>query len=277
MTRPAAILAVAVFGSARALTAQTDAPDPWKKIPSLQTTCYVDHDFTGKLHSAYEDIGADLSRQREINEALSKKLQDLGPQEITQRMIAYMQRDPQKAMKMMEAQQAAATQVTSGITSGDDAKKERDAEFAQLSAAFNAEMDAGAKPFRARRDEIMKTSRRPESFDGGGLFTTKAAENEFNDQVSKESADYEARCAAYFGANGKIHKWLARYRETVLDPVAKSTEAHDEIGATQLAILDSPGIGFRSTAQMKAAREFLLVAEKAYALRRVKMKDSNGR
>jgi hypothetical protein len=58
---------------------------------------------------------------------------------------------------------------------------------------------------------------------------------------------------------------------------AKSTEAHDEIGATQLAILDSPGIGFRSTAQMTAAREFLLVAEKAYALRRARMKDSNGR
>lgn len=276
MTRPAAMLAIAVFGSARALAAQTDAPDPWKRIPALQTTCYVDHDFTGKLRNVYEDVGADLSRQTEINDALEKKLQDLGQQEITQRMIALMQRDPQKAMKMMQAQQAAATQVATGITSGDEAKKERDAEFAQLSAAFNAEMDAGAKPFRARRDEIMRTSRRvlgPENWE----FTTKAAETEFNEMVNKENADYEARCSAYFGASGKMHKWLASYRETVLDPVAKSTEANDDIKAMQMAVLDSPGAGFRSTAQMTAVREFLLLAEKAYALRRVKTKDSNGR
>jgi hypothetical protein len=265
MTRPAAILAIAVFGSARALTAQTGAPDPWTKVPSLQTTCYVDHDFTGKLHSAYEEIGADLSRQTAINDALEKQFQELGQQEITQRMIAYMQRDPQKAMKMMEAQQAAATQVATGITSGDEAKKERDAEFAQLSAAFNTEMDAGAKPFRERRGKLKNEGDTWE-------FTSKATENEYNDLINKENADYVARCAAYFGAHGKMHKWLASYRETVLDPIAKSTEANDGIKAMQMAVLESPGVAYRSTAQMKAAREFLLVAEKAFALRRDKLK-----
>ena len=267
-----ATFAIALLIAPAGLRAQGQPLDPWKRIPALPTTCYTDNDFRGSLTNLHAALGDEQRQQDEINMALEQKFGEMDMQEKMQKMMEYMRKDPQKAQKMMQAQQAAASAITSDITDGDDAKKERNAEFAKLSAAFNSEMDAAAKPFRARRDEIMKTSRRVLGEGENWEFTTKAAQDEYNSLIDKENADYEARCATYFGANGKMVAWLASYRETALDPVARATEANDEIKTTQMVILDSPGAGFRSTAQMTAAREYISAVQKAYDLRRPKLK-----
>ena len=264
--------AIAMAIGATPLAAQSEPPDPWKKVPPLPTTCYGDLAVSAKLHSTYIEVGEDLTKQEQINSALERELERLGQEEIMKRMMDYMRKDPQKAMKMMQAQQSAATAIREGFTSGDEAKKEREAELEKLSAEFNAELDAMSRPYRTRRDAIMKTSRRvlgEENWE----FTTRAAETEYDSLIDRENADYEARCAAYFGPDGKMHAWLASYRKTAIDPAAKSNEANDEIKTTQMAVLESPGAGFRSTAQMMAVREYVLAAEKVFALRRDKIKN----
>jgi hypothetical protein len=271
MIRQTVAVIIAVLGSATALAAQANDQDPWKRVPALPATCYTASDFTAKLNDLYATLVEERQKQEEINSALDQKLQALGQQEIMQRMMAYMRKDPQKAMKMMQAQQTAATSIRTDITSAAEAQKDRNAEFEQLSAAFNAEMDAMSKPYQARRDQVVKTGTKSVLEGASWVFTSKAAETEYNDIVNKENADYEARCATYFGADGKMRNWLTTYRETVIDPVAKSTEANDEIKATQMVILESPGVGFRSTAQMMAVRDYINVLRKAYELPRSKV------
>lgn len=270
MSRNAVVTVFAILHGTSAVGAQTTAADPWRKVPAMQTTCWADLEYGRTFGDIYASVGDEMRRQTEINEALSRKMQELGPGEVQKRMMEFMQKDPQKAMKMMQAQADAAGSIREGVTSVEEAKKELDAEFTKLSASFNEEMDAGAKPFRTRRDEIMKTSRKVLG-EENWTFTTKAAETEFNEMIDKENADYQARCSAYFGANGKMHAWLAKYRTTVIDPAARSEEMIESNNTTLMAILESPGAEFRSTAQMKAVREFVTVARKAFDLRRHKV------
>ena len=262
-----AVLALALLGSARTLGAQTNADDPWNKMPPLPTTCYADHEFSIKLANLYAELGEQKSQQEAINTELGQKAQQLDPMEMVRRLNEFMARDPQKAMKVMQAQAAAAGEVSSGVTSSAEAKEAREAELAQLSAEFKAANAEGAKPFLARQDELVRTSTRPILEGAAREFTSKAAQDAFDEQVRLQNADYEARCAAWYGADGKLRRWLASYRSTVIDPMAKSQEEIDGNIELQMAIMGTSGAGFRSTAQIEAVREYARVVEKLYNLR----------
>jgi hypothetical protein len=263
------VFAIAAMSSASALAAQTPAPDPWKKVPATPTTYLADMDFSRKLEDVSTEVGDAHRKQTEINIDIEAKYGKLDMMEISQRMQAFMAKDPQKAMKMMQAQANAASVMTSDIRSGDEAKTERNAEFEKLSAAFRADMEAAAKPFRAKREEIKKTGTVPVNEHGSvsWAFKTKAAETAYNEQVDKENAEISARSVAWFGPGGKFTAWLASYRATVLDPNARAEEANDEIKTAQFAIMETPSAAFRSTAQLKAVREYLEVMGKVYDLR----------
>jgi hypothetical protein len=261
-------VAVMMLGSAT-IAASQSAPNPWNKVPAAPTTYFADRDFSVKLENVSTEIDNAKRQQDEINNDIETKYGKMDMQEKMSRMQAFMMKDPQKAMKMMQAQQAAATQITSDVMSGDEAKTERNAEFEKLSVAFKAEMEAAAKPFRAKREEIRKTGTVALLQHGNDLwaFKTKAAETAYNEQVDKENAEISARSAAWFGPGGKFTAWLASYRATVLDPNARAEEANDEIKTAQMAIMETPSAAFRSTAQLKAVREYLEVMGKVYGLR----------
>jgi hypothetical protein len=263
------LLAIAAMGSASALAAQTPAPDPWKKVPAPPTTYFADMDFSRKLGDVYTEVGDEKTKQDEINIDIEAKYGQLDMMEISRRMQAFMAKDPQKAMKMMQAQTAAASAIKSDIQSGDEAKSERNAEFEKLSAAFKAEMEAAAKPFRTKREEIRKTGTVPviEHGSASWAFKTKEAEAAYNEQIDKENAEISARSVAWFGPSGKFTAWLASYRATVLDPNARAEEANDEIKSAQMAIMETPTAAYRSTAQMTAVREYLEMMRKVCDLR----------
>ena len=258
-------LFVAMLCGTTALHAQ--ATDPWRKVPAAPTTYFNDQAFSSRLHELAVEVGEQRRNQTEINERISLEHQKLGAQEIMQRTQAFMAKDPQKFMKMMEAQAARAQQVGQQISSGNDPKKERDAEFEQLSAAFKAELEAAAKPYQAKREEIKKTGAVSVLEGASWAFKTKAAETAYNEQVDKENADISARSAGWFGPSGKFTAWLASYRATVIDPKAKREEEIEEVQAMQLAIMETPAAAFRSTAQFTAVREYLEMMRKAYDLR----------
>jgi len=263
------VVTLAVLGNAGAIAAQTAAPDPWKKVPSLPTSYFRDLDFSRKLGDLYAEVGDEHRKQTEINIDIEAKYGKLDMMEITRRMQAFMAKDPQKAMKMMQAQANAASAIRSDVQSSDVAKGERNAELEKLSVAFKAEMETAAKPFRAKREEIKKTGTVSVIEHGSvsWVFKTKAAETAYNEQVDKENAEISARSAAWFGPGGKFTAWLASYRATVLDPNARAEEANDEIKTAQFAIMETPGAAFRSTAQMTAVREYLEVMRKVLDLR----------
>jgi hypothetical protein len=265
--RSKTLVVVAMVCGTAALQAQATASDLWRKVPAAPTTYLMDRDFSIKLQNLSAEIGDEQQKQLEINNDIEAKYGKMDMQEIMQKMQAYMAKDPQKAMKMMQAQANAASAIKSDIQSGDEAKTERNSEFEKLRAAFKAEMEGASKPYIAKREEIKKTGTVLLMEGASWAFKTKAAETAYNEQVDKENADISARSAAWFGPSGKFTAWLASYRATVLDPNARAEEANDEIKAAQMAIMETPTAAYRSTAQMKAVREYLEVMQKVYGLR----------
>ena len=262
------LVIVALVCGTTALPAQATATDPWTKVPAAPTTYFRDLDFSRRLGDLAVELQDLRRRQEEINTAITVEYQKLGPMEIVNRMNAFMMKDPQKAMKMMEAQQSTATQLKPGAI--DAAKRERNAEFEQLRAAFQAEMEAAAKPYQAQREEIRKTGTVSVMAGADWAFKTKAAETAYNEQIDKENADISARSAAWFGPSGKFTAWLANYRATVIDPMARGEEGIDGLKVAQFAMMETPGGAFRSTAQMKAVRDYLEEMRKVWDLRIVK-------
>lgn len=259
------LVIVALVCGTSALPAQATATDPWTKVPAAPTTYFGDLDFSRKLLDLAAEL-QDLRRQQEeINTRISVEYQKLGPMEIVNRMNAFMMKDPQKAAKMMEAQQATATQLNPAAI--DAAKRERNAEFEQLHAAFKADMEAAAKPYQAAREEIKKTGTVLVLGGADWGFKTKAAETAYNEQIDKENADIAARSSAWFGPSGKFTAWLASYRSTVIDPMAKGEEGIDGLKVAQFAMMETPAGAFRSTAQIKAAREYLQEMGRVFGLR----------
>ena len=256
---------VALVCGTTPLPAQATATDPWTKVPAAPTTWFRDQDFSRRLLDLAAEL-QDLQRQQEeINTRITVEHQKLSPMEIVNRMNAFMMKDPQKAMKMMEAQQATATQFD--VVAIDAAKKERNAEFEQLHAAFKAEMEAAAKPYQAAREEIKKTGTVLVLGGADWGFKTKAAETAYNEQIDKENADISAKSAAWFGPSGKFTAWLASYRSTVIDPMARGEEGIDGLKVAQYAMMETPAGAFRSTAQIKAVRDYLEVMRKVYDVR----------
>lgn len=259
------LVIVALVCGPTALPAQATATDPWTKVPAAPTTYFGDLAFSRRLLDLAAEL-QDLQRQQEeINTSITVEYQKLGPMEIVNRMNAFMMKDPQKAAKMMEAQQATATQLDPAAI--DAAKRERNTEFERLHAAFKADMEAAAKPYQAAREEIRKTGTVLVLGGADWGFKTKAAENAYNEQIDKENADISARSAAWFGPSGKFTAWLASYRSTVIDPMAKGEEGIDALKVAQFAMMETPAGAFRSTAQIKAAREYVQTMERVYGLR----------
>jgi hypothetical protein len=262
------LVIVALVCGTSALPAQATATDPWTKVPAAPTTYFRDLEFSRRLGDLAVELQDARRQQEEINTRISVEYQKLGPMEIVNRMNAFMMKDPQKAAKMMEAQQATATQLNPAAI--DAAKRERNAEFEQLHAAFKADMEAAAKPYQAAREEIKKTGTVLVLGGADWGFKTKAAETAYNEQIDKENADISARSAAWFGPSGKFTAWLARYRSTVIDPMAKGEEGIDGLKVAQFAMMETPAGAFRSTAQIKAAGEYLQEMRRVFDLRIVK-------
>lgn len=263
--RSQVLVIVALVCGTTALPAQATATDPWSKVPAAPTTYFGDLDFSRRLGDLASELQDARRQQEEINTSITMEYQKLGPMEIVNRMNAFMMKDPQKAMKMMEAQQATATQLDPAAI--DAAKRERNAEFEQLHAAFKAEMEAAAKPYQAAREEIKKTGTVLVLGGADWGFKTKAAETAYNEQIDKENADISARSAAWFGPSGKFTAWLASYRSTVIDPMARGEEGIDGLKVAQFAMMETPAGAFRSTAQIKAAQEYLQEMGRVFGLR----------
>ena len=84
-------------------------PDHWSFVPPLATSCFADDEFLEKVDAARTAIDAETERQRKINAAAKERFDNMDMAEKAQRMQAFMMKDPQAAMKMMQGEQAAVT------------------------------------------------------------------------------------------------------------------------------------------------------------------------
>jgi hypothetical protein len=268
--RLAAAVAIFGFASPTALAAQNGAADAWKLVPAAPTSCYADDDFNDRLTAASRAIAAAIEQQTTVNAELRQRFDNLDMAEKAQRMQAFMMKNPQQAMKMMQAEQAAGAAATTSVTDANESMQRLEAEQPRLNAGFTSAVDQAVKPIQARQTQLIETKTVKVGEASIPMFTAAADHAQYADLVQQENAQYEKACALSFGAGGTLQKWLTSYRAEVIDRLIAAGEAGEGAMAVQMAIMDTPSAGYRSTAALEGARNYVQKLRNVYSIRRNK-------
>jgi hypothetical protein len=189
------------------------------------------------------------------------------------RMQAYMMKDPQAAMKMMQAQQADAASMRSGITASADDEKALRSELETHKANFNSAADAVSRPFQAKRQELIKAKAKSTMEGASFAFASQADVDSYLALFAQENAAYEKMCEPFFGANGTFPAWLNSYRTKVIEKQIDGGVKQDATIANQMVIMDTPTGGYRSTAPLKGVRDYMHEVIQVYGFRKHKAGD----
>ena len=263
MKRSASFIALACVLTSIEGAAQATASDPWNRVPALPTSCLAD-EFPASVGTLHERVKNELAKVKETNDKLELEYGAMDMQERMRRMQAFMARDPQHAMKVMQAMQSAATTTTDDLTSADAANTALKAQLEELTAAFKDASVAAAKPFQSRQSQMIDA--KAEWYAGGHRFKSKADQDAYMDLLKQEDAAYEKACVPFFGTGGKFHTWLNDYRTKVAMKVAAGTDANESTIASQMTIMDSPGASFKMTGQLVGVRDYLAKIKAVYEL-----------
>ncbi|HUF22072.1 MAG TPA: hypothetical protein VMP00_15125 [Burkholderiales bacterium] len=269
-------LTAAVFmlalGLASDVTAQAAPSNPWTMVLAPATTCHPDDDFGERLVAASAAIQAAMQRQETVNAAAKETFDAMDMSEKAQRMQAFMMQNPQEAMKILQAEQAAGTSGQADIAAAGESATRLEAELVQLQASFNSAADQAVKPVQARQNELIKAKTVEVGEVAISMFTNAADHAEYVRLIAEENAAYERACAPYFGANGKFHTWLNSYRTEVIDRMISAAEAGEGALVGQMAAMGLPGGGYRPTTAFQEVDNFILKMSSVYQLRRNKAK-----
>jgi len=267
--RYALAMSIVLLGWAGAAAAQTAAPDPWTRVPAAPTSYYSDDDFVDRVSEVSVALNTDIDKQEKLNAEIKKSFDAMDGMQKAERMQAYMMKNPQEAMKMMQAMQAAGNTLTAGVSSANTNNTKLEQELATHKTNLSAALDKTLKPLQARQEEMIKTRTQPKG-EAGMQFKSGADLAQFTALVQQENAEYEKVCASFFGPKGALTTWLASYKENVAKNMIAAGESSDSVMMAQIAIMDTPTGGYRSTAGLEGVRDYLAKLREVYSVRRHK-------
>lgn len=251
---------ILTLGLATAAPAQRGAPahstpaDHWRLVPALPTSCFSD-DFSEKIEAARTAMDAEREKQQKINEAATAQFNAMDMMERSRRMQAFMMKDPQAAMKMMQAEQAAGTATNAAIAEAGENSARLEAELEQLKDAFRAATEQAVKPVIARQKQLIDARTTPMGEAAISVFTNPADHAQYVQLIAEENAAFERACAPFFGANGSFHKWASSYRTEVVDKLS-GDNAGDAFMISQMQAMGLPAGGYKSTTPLQQANNF---------------------
>jgi hypothetical protein len=252
----AALSVVLVLGAVSGAGAQQAITDPWTLLPPLPTGCFVgEGDYFDKTGAIMQQMKDEIAAQKEKNEKILEKFRAMDAGEQMRRMQEFMMKNPQEAMKIMQAQADAATDVNTMLAEVQAVTKplldERDA----LRKRFTAEAEAVVKPVQARRQVLVDTRTNPSH--EGHDWKTPADERAYRAMIDEENAKYEAMCRPFVAEDGPFHKWMARYKEEVVDKQAAVEKSHETTISSAFVPMGLMTEGYRNMDQFKAVVEYL--------------------
>ena len=250
---------------------QAGPPDHWSLVPAFATSCFADDDFSDKVDAARTAIDAEMERQNKINVAATERFNNMDMAEKAQRMQAFMMKDPQAAMKMMQGEQAAGTSGQARITEASESSARLDAELERLRGAFRASSEQARKPVIARQEALIKAKTVLVGEVAMPAFTTAADHAQYVQLIAEENTAHERACAPYFGPDGSFHKWASSYRTEVVDKLAGGG-AGDAVMIMQMQAMGLPGGDYKDTTPLQQANEFLRRVRDIWAIRPNKTK-----
>ena len=239
MTRNIAVSAVLFLSIA---AHESPAQDWWSKVPAFPKACYSKDDtFLADLEKVMNELQEAIYKQEETNSALKAKLDALDAGERQSRMIAFMQKDPVAAQKVMQ-DMASGPQAADGMKA---ASETREALRKQLQEA-EAEWDKASKPLWASLDEF-----RGESDPAGNPAKARAAAARYN-------AGYQKLCPSWFAeSDSPFLEYLADFKRYVVDEV---TPAANDLVKTQtlhFTVFNVSGNGYRTVEDLNGIHEYL--------------------
>jgi hypothetical protein len=263
--RLAGVITLVSIGSAGSVIAQTAQADAWKLVPTAPTACFSDDGFGDRLAAAKTAIDADIEKQERINAAATERFNNLSGAERAQRMQAFMMRDPQAAMKMLQGEQTAGIAMATAVSEADGAAQRLAAELPILHDSFRAAVERAVQPVRARTDALIKAKTVLTGEAQVPMFTAAADHAQYVQLVAEENAAIDQACAPFFGANGSLRRWLASYRAEVIDKLSGGDQP--DVMTMQMAAMGMSGGGYRSTAALMQARNYVQQMSVVYAAR----------
>ena len=239
------------FGLTASAVAQ--AVDPWKKVPSIPTSCFSDNAYDRSVIDAGQAMIADKDQQDALNRKLREQFDAMDMTEKARRMQDWMMKNPQAASAMLEAASSGnAVQTAEEV----NAESERlDKELETLKKNFDVAVDRAVQPVDARINALIQSRARQLSVDA--VFTTDADYAAYVALIDERNAAYAKACAPFFGPGGSIARWLEEFRSKVSSKSIALEESGDAAMKQQLAIMGSSTGGYQSTSRHDVVREYL--------------------
>ena len=187
------VACVLLVGGAAVTAGQSGSADPWSRVPAGPTSYFSDDDFVNKVDAAYAAINTDIDKQAKVNAAIKKNFDEMDMTQKMQRIQAYMAKNPQEAMKVMQAMQASANKTTEGVNATSTKSIRLEEELPGHKTNFNAALEKTLKPLQARQDELIKTRTKAVS-EGEIGFKTAADAAQYAALEPQENAESEKIC-----------------------------------------------------------------------------------
>jgi hypothetical protein len=235
---------------------QGPAPEAWKLVPAGPPTCFADDGFDKKVQEAEQAAIAGKDRQRELNETIQKQFDDMPMMEKAQRMQAWMLKNPDAASKMLEAS-ADADGAVAAVEELQATAERIDQELDAQKKAFSATIDQALTPLLAKEDAWVKSKAVVVGEAQEYVFTTAADHAAYVAIVNEQNAAHEKACAPFFGANGSFPKLLGQLRTEVTEKALAFDARGTAMKTQQMAIMETPGGGYRSSGQYDIVRTYL--------------------
>lgn len=262
------VTAAAALWSASALSAQAPA-DPWTRVVALPTACYSSQDqFATRNQTALDAITADTEKQKGINDEVSSQQSasfDGDPMEAARRFQENLMRDPQAAMKMMQAAQADRDPVAvqEELMAHLKRKGELDSQEKQLVQRYQTALKTAHAPVQAKHTALLK--KYVNSRDGIGEIVIPPAEL---DALKREMDQaYQATCPQWWGATGAVQTYLKSYKTFLVNERIPYEEKGDAAKLAQFAVSNIDSKTYRSVATLEAVRDYTERAGRLYQQR----------
>jgi hypothetical protein len=257
-SRSTAVLGLAVLVWSATTMAQAPAADPWTRVPAAPTGCYRSDNFETRIDAARAPVEAERVKQDELNKQIQGRFTSMSPTEQMVKMQEFMMKNPEEAMKVMQAMQTAGQNVSTTIVSGANEVGKLETELETLRTSFTSTIDKAVKPLEAKQAALITNANtEPVGEAGGFRFKTAALEAQYAALVKELNAEYEKTCSSFYGPAGQFTKWFAAYKTYLINSKIASEEEMAKTSELQFMIFNTPTGGYRSTAKLAAVRMYM--------------------
>lgn len=245
------------------------AADPWTRTVALPAACYGSQDqFYATNQAARESVAADSERQAQINDGITHQLSkalEADPMAAVARMQENLMKDPQNAMKLMQATGATDPEaVQAEIMLAMQEQQQWEVEEKKLGRLYEEAMAAALVPPRAHFAALRKKLGITEGWGVGESGTPDWAFAEYDAIKREADRAYEAACPQWWGAVGAMQGFMKLYKNYLVNTRIPRDERHDARKIAALQVENAATASYKSTAKLDAVKDYLKLVERLY-------------